>query len=103
MKRRMIEELLLPGEMEKMLRDSYANYVVQTCLDHADPQTQERLLDAIRPLLTTIRSTPYGRRIANKVDQRTNAPTGRSNPSSATNTPTKNTNAPTNGYPSYMG
>ena len=31
-KRQMIEEMLNPHELEKMLRDSYANYVVQTAV-----------------------------------------------------------------------
>ena len=63
----MIEEMLNTNELEKMLRDSFANYVVQTALDYADPETKTNLVDAIRPILPAIRSTPYGRRIHGRI------------------------------------
>lgn len=65
--RMMIEEMLNANELEKMLSDSFANYVVQTALDHADPETKNRLIEAIRPILPSIRQTPYGRRIQSKI------------------------------------
>lgn len=63
----MIEEMLNSNELEKMLSDSFANYVVQTALDYADPETKHKLIEAIRPFLPTIRTTPYGRRIQSKI------------------------------------
>ena len=66
-KRMMIDEMLLGNELEKMLRDSFANYVVQTAMDFADPETKMRLTDAIRPMLPAIKQTPHGRRIAGKI------------------------------------
>jgi hypothetical protein len=63
----MISEMLNSNELEKMLRDSYANYVVQTALDYADPETRGKLVEAIRPILPSIRQTPYGRRIQSKI------------------------------------
>ncbi|MCJ1287538.1 hypothetical protein MMC26_006890 [Xylographa opegraphella] len=63
----MIEEMLNANELEKMLRDSFANYVVQTALDYADAETRTRLVEAIRPILPAIRQTPYGRRIQSKI------------------------------------
>ena len=63
----MIEEMLNANELEKMLRDSFANYVVQTALDYADTDTKNRLIEAIRPILPSIRQTPYGRRIQSKI------------------------------------
>ncbi|KZL69709.1 RNA-binding protein (pumilio domain-containing protein) [Colletotrichum tofieldiae] len=62
-----VEELLTPGEIERLLRDSYANYVIQTALEYATPHSKFRLVDAIRPILPSIRSTPYGRRIQAKI------------------------------------
>ncbi|KAK1995959.1 ARM repeat-containing protein [Colletotrichum falcatum] len=62
-----VEELLTPGEIERLLRDSYANYVIQTALEYATPHGKYRLVDAIRPILPSIRSTPYGRRIQAKI------------------------------------
>ncbi|KAJ1930285.1 hypothetical protein FBU59_006979 [Linderina macrospora] len=51
------------------MRDSYGNYVVQTALDFADPQQRLEIIDAIRPLLPTIRHTPYGKRIYTKLQR----------------------------------
>lgn len=69
-KRVMIEELLDPTELEKLLRDSYANYVIQTALDYAPNDMCLRLIESIRPILPSIRQTPYGRRIQSKVQER---------------------------------
>lgn len=66
-RRDMIEEILQGNELEKMLRDSFANYVVQTAMDFADAETRQHIVDAIRPILPTIRQTPHGRRIAGKM------------------------------------
>ena len=65
----MIEEMLNTNELERMLKDSYANYVVQTAMDYADPETKGRLVEAIRPLLPLVRQTPHGRRIQSKIMQ----------------------------------
>ena len=65
--RMMIDEMLNTNELEKMLRDSYANYVVQTAMDYGDPEIKGRLVDSIRPLLPAVRTTPHGRRIQSKI------------------------------------
>lgn len=62
-----VEELLIPGEMERLIRDSYANYVVQTALEHATPYMKKQMIEAIRPILPSVRQTPYGRKIQAKV------------------------------------
>ena len=66
-RRDMIEEMLRGNELEKMLRDSYANYVIQTAMDFADGETRARIIESIRPILPSIRQTPHGRRIAGKI------------------------------------
>ncbi|KAL1954840.1 hypothetical protein VTO42DRAFT_528 [Malbranchea cinnamomea] len=66
-RRQLIQEIMAPNELERMLRDSFANYVVQTAIDFADPETRTKLLDAVRPILPSIRQTPHGRRIAGKL------------------------------------
>lgn len=63
----LVDEMLVPSELEKMLRDSFANYVVQTAMDFADPEYRTKLVEAIRPILPAIRQTPHGRRIAGKI------------------------------------
>lgn len=62
-----VEEILAPGEMEKLIRDNYANYVIQTALEYATPLKKAALVEAIRPVLPSVRSTPYGRRIQAKI------------------------------------
>ncbi|KAL1871584.1 hypothetical protein VTK73DRAFT_2013 [Phialemonium thermophilum] len=83
-----VEELLAPGEIDRLLRDSFANYVIQTALEYATQYMKHRLVEAIRPSLPSIRSTPYGRRIQAKVqayDNRSGTTTsGQATPSDAT-------------------
>lgn len=86
-----------PAELDKLLRDSYANYVIQTAMDYADAETKSRLIDHIRPILPAIRQTPYGRRISGKIqeyDNRLNgginsalSPSGTMSPGQLTSTP----------------
>lgn len=53
--------------LEKLLRDSYANYVVQTALDTCDSEQRVNLVECIKPLLPAVRNTPYGKRILAKI------------------------------------
>jgi hypothetical protein len=66
-KRDIIREIMLPQALDKLLRDSYANYVVQTAMDFADEETKPVLIKNIRDVLPTIRNTPHGRRVQSKV------------------------------------
>ncbi|KAI0860303.1 ARM repeat-containing protein [Xylaria cubensis] len=68
-KDRMVSELLVPGEMELLLKDSFGNYVVQTALEHSSVHMKHQLVEAIRPMLPGIRGTPYGRRLGAKITQ----------------------------------
>ncbi|KZV62878.1 ARM repeat-containing protein [Peniophora sp. CONT] len=65
----LIEELLNRTRLEKLLRDSYGNYCVQTALDYAEPDQCALLVEDIRPVLPLIRNTPYGKRIQNKLQR----------------------------------
>lgn len=67
----MIEELLLDVEdLVQLMRDSYGNYVVQTALEFAPSDMCVQLIEMMRPILPSIRQTPYGRRIQSKVQER---------------------------------
>lgn len=66
-KKALIDEMLMGNELEAMLRDSFANYVVQTAMDYADHATKLRIVDVVRPILPSIKQTPHGRRIASKI------------------------------------
>jgi hypothetical protein len=68
-RKQLIEELLNRPRLEKLLRDSFANYVVQTSLDYADPVQRMRLVECIKPILPVIRNTPYGKRIQSKLQR----------------------------------
>ncbi|EST09457.1 Pumilio RNA-binding repeat [Kalmanozyma brasiliensis GHG001] len=68
-RKQLIEELLNRTRLEKLLRDSFANYVVQTSLDYADPVQRMRLVECIKPILPVIRNTPYGKRIQSKLQR----------------------------------
>ncbi|KZT67672.1 ARM repeat-containing protein [Daedalea quercina L-15889] len=65
----LIGELLNRTRLEKLLRDSYGNYCVQTALDYAEPSQRALLVEGIRPVLPLIRNTPYGKRIQNKLQR----------------------------------
>ncbi|OAD75540.1 hypothetical protein PHYBLDRAFT_98829, partial [Phycomyces blakesleeanus NRRL 1555(-)] len=68
-RRLLIAELAIKTNMDQLLRDSFGNYVIQTCLDYADPDQRVQLVECIRPSLPSIRSTPYGKRIYGKIQQ----------------------------------
>ncbi|CAE6518227.1 unnamed protein product [Rhizoctonia solani] len=65
----LIEELLNRSRLEKLLRDSFGNYCVQTALDYAEPTQRMLLVEGIRPILPLIRNTPYGKRIQSKLQR----------------------------------
>ncbi|GAA6020579.1 hypothetical protein JCM8202_006309 [Rhodotorula sphaerocarpa] len=70
-RRAIIDELLVKQRLERLLRDSFANYVVQTALDYAEPAQRTQLIETIRPILPQIRNTPYGKRIQSKIQRET--------------------------------
>ncbi|MCO5562286.1 hypothetical protein L7F22_015911 [Adiantum nelumboides] len=69
LRKSLIDELLNRTRLEKLLRDSFANYVVQTSLDYAEPMQRMQLVECIRPILPMIRNTPYGKRIQSKLQR----------------------------------
>ncbi|KAG9084047.1 hypothetical protein FRC07_013727 [Ceratobasidium sp. 392] len=65
----LIEELLNCNRLEKLLRDSFGNYCVQTALDYAEPTQRMLLVEGVRPILPLIRNTPYSKRIQSKLQR----------------------------------
>ncbi|KAK6905551.1 pumilio-family RNA binding protein [Kwoniella mangroviensis CBS 10435] len=63
----LVGECLNRSRLEKLLRDSYGNYVIQTILDYCDIGQRMLLVELIRPILPSIRNTPYGKRIQSKL------------------------------------
>lgn len=80
-----VDEILAPGEIEKLIRDNYANYVIQTALEYATPYKKAALVDSIRPVLPSVRSTPYGRRIQAKIHNYDGRTSGQATPADAGN------------------
>eukprot|EP00299_Pterocystis_sp_00344_P016482 c8271_g1_i2.p1 GENE.c8271_g1_i2~~c8271_g1_i2.p1 ORF type:complete len:435 (-),score=59.09 c8271_g1_i2:152-1456(-) len=60
-------EIANDSSVPVLLNDPYGNYVMQRALAVADDQMFELLCDRIRPHIPSLRSTPYGKRIHNKL------------------------------------
>jgi len=80
-----VDEILAPGEIKNLIRDNYANYVIQTALEYATPYKKAALVDSIRPVLPSVRSTPYGRRIQAKIHNYDGRTSGQATPADAGN------------------
>ncbi|USW49507.1 Putative armadillo-like helical, pumilio domain-containing protein [Septoria linicola] len=66
-RRELIREIMVPQVLEKLLRDGFANYVVQTAMDFSDEELKPAMYENIRQIIPGIRNTPHGRRIASKL------------------------------------
>ncbi|KAJ4347830.1 uncharacterized protein N0V89_009200 [Didymosphaeria variabile] len=98
----MIEEMMHEEELEKLMRDSYGNYVIQTALEFAPAALCVHLIDAMRPILPGIRQTPYGRRIQSKVQERESRLAAYTGGRASGHVSPHGTNAPTSN-PAYAG
>ncbi|KAL7720576.1 Pumilio domain-containing protein C6G9.14 [Entamoeba marina] len=61
------EKFLSYKNVTKLLQDSYANYVIQTCLDYSSDSYHQRFATWLNPHLNTIRNTPYCKKIQSKL------------------------------------
>jgi len=52
-----------PAGLETMMKDQYANYVIQKILDVCDQEQRERLIAQIRPHLSSLKKYTYGKHI----------------------------------------
>jgi pumilio RNA-binding family len=52
-----------------MMKDQYANYVVQKMIDVSEPTQRKILLQKIRPHMNTLRKYTYGKHIIAKLDK----------------------------------
>ena len=51
----------------RLLQDAYGNYVVQSALTVTTGPVRQVMVDAIKPFLTSLRGTPHGKRILQKI------------------------------------
>lgn len=52
-----------------MMKDQYANYVIQKMLDIAEPNQRKILVHKIRPHVSTLRKYTYGKHIIAKLEK----------------------------------
>jgi pumilio RNA-binding family len=52
-----------------MMKDQFANYVVQKMFDVADIQQRKKLVQYIRPHIQTLRKYTYGKHIITKLEK----------------------------------
>lgn len=63
----MIQELAETDQLKTLIQDPFGNYVIQTAMSIADPPQHARLVEGIKPFLFSLRNTPYGKRIQNRI------------------------------------
>ncbi|KAJ8287359.1 hypothetical protein COCON_G00000180 [Conger conger] len=52
-----------------MMKDQYANYVVQKMIDIAEPTQRKIIMHKIRPHIATLRKYTYGKHILAKLEK----------------------------------
>lgn len=52
-----------------MMKDQYANYVIQKMIEVAEPAQRKLLITRIRPQVATLRKYTYGKHILAKLDK----------------------------------
>jgi pumilio RNA-binding family len=55
--------------LQVMMKDQYANYVVQKMIDVSEPTQRKVLLQKIRPHMNSLRKYTYGKHIIAKLDK----------------------------------
>ena len=52
-----------------MMKDQYANYVIQKMIEVAEPAQRKLLIQRIRPQVATLRKYTYGKHILAKIEK----------------------------------
>ncbi|ODM92427.1 Pumilio 2 [Orchesella cincta] len=63
------EENVTTSPLNIMMKDQYANYVVQKMIDVAEPSQRKMLMQRIRPHLAQLRKYTYGKHIIAKLEK----------------------------------
>lgn len=63
----MLRELESVPVLEKLVRDSYGNYVLQTAIETADSVHRHQFIALLMPVLNQVKQTSYGKRILSKI------------------------------------
>ncbi|KAI9294770.1 ARM repeat-containing protein [Neoconidiobolus thromboides FSU 785] len=67
LRHQLVNEIMCSDDLEMLIDDSYANYVVQTCLDFADNNQRDMLIDRIRPIILNIKNSPHIKGIQSRI------------------------------------
>jgi len=62
-----VRELIASPLLQRMLQDSYGNYVIQSALGVATGELHAAVIEAVRPYLPQLRGTPQGKRFLQKI------------------------------------
>lgn len=62
-----IREIMESPALPRLLQDQYGNYVIQSALAVTSGSLHQALVKSIQPYLSTLRGTPHGKRILQKV------------------------------------
>lgn len=62
-----VRELLASPLLPRLLQDAYGNYVIQSALSVTHGNVHTDLIAAITPHLATLRGTPHGKRILQRM------------------------------------
>jgi pumilio RNA-binding family len=67
----LVDEVLMCNDsaLYTMMKDQYANYVIQKMLDLAEPNQRKLLIHKIRPHIPTLRKYTYGKHILAKMEK----------------------------------
>lgn len=90
--------------LQMMMKDQYANYVVQKMIDVSEPTQRKTLLQKIRPHMNSLRKYTYGKHIIAKLEKfslksgvGTISTTSNGNSATTTNSVTESNNSFANG------
>jgi len=62
-----IDELVNPQKLPRLLQDPYANYVIQKALSVTRQENFQKVVSLIRPHLASLSNTPFGKRIKTQM------------------------------------
>ncbi|THG13157.1 hypothetical protein TEA_029883 [Camellia sinensis var. sinensis] len=58
-----IHELINNRRLDQIMQDPYGNYVIQAALNHSKGSLHAALVEAIRPHVPVLRTSPYGKKV----------------------------------------
>ncbi|KAG6590075.1 Pumilio-like 12, partial [Cucurbita argyrosperma subsp. sororia] len=60
---KIMHELMNDPQFGKIMQDPYGNYVIQTALGNTEGNLHTKLVEAIRPHIPILRTSPYGKKV----------------------------------------